>query len=151
MRKILVFITFIIIFTCSIFSQGRDRLISVSELPKNSIGFLNKYYYGNRCVLVKAEYDPWLDDYHVFLNEGTRIEFSKSGKLKEIKTRNRKGIPFSILPKEIVLDLIKRYKNPIIREYQIDIETSRKTYYEVTLIDGLELTYNKRFKLIDID
>lgn len=147
MKNLIIILT-ILLSINTVFSQNRDKLITKEELPKESIEFLNTYFSDTKENIIRVDYDIWIEDYQVFL-DNVEIEFYKSGKLKEIKCRN--GVDYKILPKEIIKDLLSRYKNPIIKEFQIEIESKRRVYYEVTLKGGLELTYNKRFKLIDID
>lgn len=76
--------------TASLFA---DSLINPSELPQNIKDFI-KTHYANENIL-KAEKD-W-DSYEIKLNNGTELDFTKSGELKEIDAKYS-PIPDTILP-----------------------------------------------------
>lgn len=76
--------------TASLFA---DSLINPSELPQNIKDFI-KTHYANENI-AKAEKD-W-DSYEIKLNNGTELDFTKSGELKEIDAKYS-PIPDTILP-----------------------------------------------------
>lgn len=80
--------------TASLFA---DSLINPSELPQNIKDFI-KTHYANENIL-KAEKD-W-DSYEIKLNNGTELDFTKSGELKEIDAK------YSLIPDTILPELTK--------------------------------------------
>ncbi|MFW5623629.1 MAG: PepSY-like domain-containing protein, partial [Prevotella pectinovora] len=83
--------------------------------------------------------------YDVVLKNGTKLEFDKRGNLTEIDCKQ--GIvPDQLIPQAINNYLKENYEGQSVRK----IEINRKEY-EVELTNGLDLTFNKHFQLIDIE
>ncbi len=89
-----------------------DTLINPSELPQNIQDFV-KTHYANASI-VKAEKD-W-DSYEIKLSNGTEIDFSKSGELKEIDAK-LEPIPATIMP-ELTKAAIESQKDAKLMELE---------------------------------
>ena len=83
--------------------------------------------------------------YDVVLQNGTKLEFNKKGELTEIDCKQ--GVVSVILiPLSIKNYLQNNYPRQSVKKLEI-----KKNEYEVELSNGMDLTFNKHFQLIDID
>ena len=78
------------------------------------------------------------------LVDGTKIEFSGDGNWKDVECR-KSAVPTAIVPKQITEYVAKKY--PDVKILKID----REENYDIELSNRLELTFDKKFRLIDID
>lgn len=83
--------------------------------------------------------------YDVVLQNGTKLEFDKKGNLTEIDCKQGK-VPAKLIPQAIRNYLKKNYPAQAVKKIEMS-----KNEYEVELANGLDLTFNKHFQLIDID
>ena len=81
-----------------------------------------------------------ISSYDVILTDGTNVEFNHKGEWKEIK---RHGLPIP----EVIQDLIKKnYSSNKVVKIEKEIRD-----YEIKLDNGLEMTFDLKGNLIDID
>ena len=73
------------------------------------------------------------------------MEFDNKGEWRDIEAKSD-GVPAELVPAEINSYVSQNYPGQKI--LKIDRSHSR---YEVDLSNGLELKFNKRFKLVEID
>ena len=86
-----------------------------------------------------------ISSYDVILTDGTNVEFNHKGEWKEIK-RHGLPIPQAIIP-EVIQDLIKKnYSSNKVVKIEKEIRD-----YEIKLDNGLEMTFDLKGNLIDID
>lgn len=134
--------------TCSVvLLADNDRLSKdIKELPVESREFLSTYFSHTKVSHIKIETNRFRNkSYEVLLTNGTEIEFDKSGKWTEING-HRKSIPTGVIPEKIREYVQVNYPGQEITAIEREgYETS------VKLKNGLELTFNKRGKLIEID
>ena len=83
--------------------------------------------------------------YEVVFADGDKIEFNKKGEWKEIKCKTS-SVPANLVPTKIMYQIKKRYPTQKI----IGIETGKEGY-EVKLSSGLEIKFNRKFKVVEID
>ena len=83
--------------------------------------------------------------YDVVLQNGTKLEFDKKGNLTEIDCK-QSTVPDQLIPQAIRNYLMDNYAGQSVKKIEMN-----KNEYEVELVNGLDLTFNKHFQLIDID
>ena len=83
--------------------------------------------------------------YEVIFTDGAKAEFYKDGEWKEVDCRYS-SVPAAVVPAQIAQYVSGHYPDASI--VQIDRD---KHDYEVKLSNGLELTFDLKFNLIDID
>ena len=126
-------------------NAGNDKPISVNALPAKAQTLLNNHFNGQKVMLATIESGVVSRSYDVVLQNGTKLEFDKKGNLTEIDCKQ--GIvPALLIPQAIKNYLEVNYAGQSVKKIEI-----KKNEYEVELVNGLDLTFNKHFQLIDID
>ena len=126
-------------------NAGNDKPISVNALPTKAQTLLNSHFNGQKVMLATIESGVVSRSYDVVLQNGTKLEFDKKGNLTEIDCKQ--GIvPVLLIPQAIKNYLKDNYAGQSVKKIEMN-----KKEYEVELTNGLDLTFNKHFQLIDID
>ena len=126
-------------------NAGNDKPISVNALPAKAQTLLNNHFNGQKVMLATIESGVVSRSYDVVLQNGTKLEFDKKGNLTEINCKQ--GIvPVELIPQAITNYLKDNYAGQSVKKIEMN-----KNEYEVELTNGLDLTFNKHFQLIDID
>ena len=126
-------------------NAGNGKPISVNALPAKAQTLLNNHFNGQKVMLATIESGVVSRSYDVVLQNGTKLEFDKKGNLTEINCKQ--GIvPALLIPQAIKNYLKDNYAGQSVKKIEIN-----KNEYEVELTNGLDLTFNKHFQLIDID
>ena len=150
MKKITMSLFAIIASVATLFAASQpttmeDRAISFNELPAKAQSFINTYFANEEISHIILDRDVISVDYNVALFSGTKLEFDSKGEWKEVDTRNG-AVPEALIPNAIAEYVKSKYPNRKITEI-----SRNHTYTEVTLNGGLELTFNKSYKLVDVD
>ena len=134
------------ILSCNMVANaGNDKPISVNALPAKAQTLLNSHFNGQKVMLATIESGVVSRSYDVVLQNGTKLEFDKKGNLTEIDCKQ--GIvPALLIPQAIKNYLKDNYAGQSVKKIEMN-----KNEYEVELTNGLDLTFNKHFQLIDID
>ena len=122
-----------------------DKPISKEQLPQVAQNILNREFKGKSIALAKMETDILDRSYDVIFTNGDKIEFDKKGNWTSVDC-SRSGVPAGIVPSAISKYVNTNYKGAQIKE----IERERKQY-KIELSNGLEIKFNKNFKVIEID
>ena len=126
-------------------NAGNGKPISVDALPAKAQTLLNNHFNGQKVMLATIESGVVSRSYDVVLQNGTKLEFDKKGNLTEINCKQ--GIvPALLIPQAIKNYLKDNYAGQSVKKIEMN-----KNEYEVELTNGLDLTFNKHFQLIDID
>ena len=126
-------------------NADNDKPISVNTLPAKAQTLLSQHFNGQKVMLATIETGVINKSYDVVLQTGTKLEFDKKGKLTEIDCKQGK-VPAELIPQAIRNYLKKNYPAQAVKKIEMS-----KNEYEVELANGLDLTFNKHFQLIDID
>ncbi len=126
-------------------NAGNDKPISVNALPAKAQTLLSQHFNGQKVMLATIESGVVSRSYDVVLQNGTKLEFDKKGNLTEIDC-NQATVPVKLIPQAIRNYLMENYPAQAVKKLEMN-----KNEYEVELANGLDLTFNKHFQLIDID
>lgn len=126
-------------------NAGNDKPISVNALPAKAQTLLSQHFNGQKVMLATIETGVINKSYDVVLQNGTKLEFDKKGNLTEIDCKQGKE-PVKLIPQAIRNYLMENYPAQAVKKLEMN-----KNEYEVELANGLDLTFNKHFQLIDID
>ena len=140
-----IFITLAVALAFCFTASADDRPVDFGKLPDAAKDFVTTYYAQDKVISVTKDDDFVAPDYEVVLDNGTVLQFSSSGVLEKIEAF-KEGVPVSLIPKKIQEYVSNNYQGVFYREYEID-----RGKYEVKLSNGLELTFNNAFTLIEID
>lgn len=122
-----------------------DKPIEVSQLPTAAQTTLKSYFSDRKVSLAKVESDLFDKNYDVIFTNGDKVEFNSKGEWTEVQCKQSQ-VPTGLIPAQISSHVKSNYPGTKI----VEIERDSKEY-EVKLSSGIELTFNKKFKLIDID
>lgn len=126
-------------------NAGNDKPINVNELPAKAQTLLSKHFKGQKVMFATIESGVVSRSYDVVLRNGTKLEFDKKGNLTEIDCKQG-FVPSQLIPQPIKNYLKENYRGETVRKIELN-----KKEYEVELTNGIDLTFNKHFQLIDID
>ena len=126
-------------------NAGNDKPINVNELPAKAQTLLTKHFKAQKVMLATIESGVVSRSYDVVLRNGTKLEFDKKGNLTEIDCK-QSIVPSQLIPQPIKNYLKENYRGEAVRKIELN-----KKEYEVELTNGIDLTFNKHFQLIDID
>ena len=143
MKKILVIVIGLITMAC--ISRADEKPVKFEKIPVVAQNFIKTNFADNSVVHVAKDDDLVAPDYEVVLDNGTVVQFSNSGNLEKIEAY-KNGVPQHLIPDKIRDYVTVNYPGVYYREYEID-----RGKYEVKLSNGLELTFNSQFTLIEID
>ena len=142
----------IIIIALSVLSLGiltanadNGRIIVKENLPQKAQLLIDTTFKDAKITYVKDERDYLERSYEVLFANGTKVEFNRNGEWKEVDCR-RSEVPAAIIPAQIVKYVSDNYPGAKI----LQIERDRNDY-ELRLSNRLELTFDKKYNIIDID
>lgn len=144
--KKLVYLLFCLFAINSNIMADNDRPITLKEMPKQAQEFISKYFSNAPIALTKMETDVFEKNYDVIFTNGNKIEFDRKGRWTKINCEYNQ-VPDAVIPTAIK-DYIKA-NYPNVKVLQLKFEDNKK--YEVKLSNDWELTFNKKFKLVEID
>ena len=121
----------------------KNKPIQVNELPAKAQTVLTTHFSGQKVALTIKE--NGFDGYDVVLQNGTKLEFDRKGNLTEVDCKQG-TVPAKLIPQAIKSYVQTNYSGQNIKKMEID-----KNEHEIELSNGLDITFNKRFQVIDID
>ena len=148
MKKIMILAVAMLLLSVTSARADHDRPIQFNQLPAAAQEFINTYFANEKVSFAKEERDFMEVRYEVMFTNSIKIEFYKDGKWKEIDCK------YSVLPEGIVpeqIATIATYVNsnfPGVKIHAIDRD---RRDIEVELTNGLELTFDLYYNLIDMD
>lgn len=122
-----------------------DKPITVAQLPAKAQQFVKAHFSSEKVALAKLEQDFLETTYEVVFTNGSKVEFLKNGEWKEIDCKYS-TVPVAVVPAQITQYISQNYPDTKV----VKLERDRREY-EVKITNGLELTFDTRFNLIDID
>lgn len=126
-------------------SCDKTDVIGLNDLPSSAKTFVQTYFSNLETTHIVKDKDDGVVSYKVTLSNGNFIEFDKEGNWKEIKCYSSE-VPASIIPEKIKEYLLINF--PDVKVLEIDRDVNG---YEVTLSQGLEVTFDNNFQVIKID
>ena len=124
---------------------GSDRIITVAELPAVSQQFIKAHFAGVEVSYAKVDEEMFDKDYKVVFVNGSKVEFAKNGQWTDVDCKYGE-VPAAIVPQQIRDHVAKNFAGRKIVSIDRD-----KRGYEVKLDNGLELKFDLKFRLIEID
>ena len=119
--------------------------ITLSQLPAKAQTFLSTHFPNSKTSLVRKELDLLELSYDVIFADGSKVEFDRQGNWTEVDCLTR-ALPSGIVPAAISSVIESQYP----QGQPTKIERDHREI-DVKLSNRVELTFNKKHQLIDID
>ena len=114
----------------------KEKVVYSDDLPANARGFITTHYSGKQILQVVKELDNLKTYYHVYLNNGTKLDFSRQGNIKKVE--GTEEIPDTVIPLLILNYVDTNYPAAFIRGWDLD-----DTKQEIKLSTDIELEFDK--------
>ena len=146
MKKILLTAALLFAGITASLADNNERPITLDKLPVAAQTFLKTHFAD--LTLAYAVEDPKLvgSEYEVIYTDRTEVDFRSNGEWSSVE-RKYAAVPASIVPVQISDYVAKsNFSNQIIKKIE------RNSYtWEIELSNGIEITFDKEFRVIDID
>lgn len=143
MKKIFFMASMILL--CTLSAVAQDRIITFDQLPQSSQTFITKYFSKDNISFVKIDKDALDFEYEVYFNNGSKVEFDKTGTLKKVDCNNSK-VPDGIVPTQVLTYISNNYPGAYVTEW-----CKKRSNWNAELNIGLDLYFNSQYKLVGID
>lgn len=144
MRRLFL-VAAVVFMSLGVACANADRPIAVENLPQKAQQFIKKYFANVGVTYVTEDRDVISKDYEVMFADGTKVDFAGNGEWTSVECKGS-AVPADIVPQQIKDYVKQNYPDAQIRKIDRD-----RNDFEVSLSNRLELTFNKDFKLIEID
>ncbi len=121
-----------------------EKPINFNQLPAAAQQFVKQYFASARVALTQQESGILEKNYDVTFTNGDKVEFDRKGQWTEITAAT--AVPTALVPQAIAQYIKTNYAGTTVRNIERD---GRE--YDVKLSNGMELTFNTKFQLVDID
>ncbi len=129
----------------SVATFANDMIIPATQLPAAAQSFIQNTFPGQTVSYAKVDRDFGRTTYEVCLNNGTELEFNKNGEIDKVDCN------FSAVPAHLVPATIADYVKTNFAGATI-VKIDKERYgYDVELSNELELKFNKKGQLMNID
>lgn len=142
--KKLVFL-FVCLFALQVARADNDKPIQVNQMPQQAQQFIKEHFSDSKVALAKVENDFLNKSYDVIFTDGNKVEFDKKGNWKDVDCKYT-SVPVAIIPSAIQKYVKTNYPDTKILKIDRD-----KKDYEVKLSNRIELNFDLKFNLINID
>ena len=143
MKKIALFFASVMAFAGV--ASADDKPITFEQLPAKAQQFIKTNFPQEKIAFTSLDKDIFGDTYDVLFASGTKLEFTDKGEWKEIKCK------YSTVDEKFIPEQIRNYVTDTYPGTKYVKIEKGKNGYEVELTNGLELTFDRNFVLIDID
>lgn len=126
-------------------SKADDRPVTVDRLPVAAKTFIKSYFPSEKISFATKDDDLIRPDFTVMLSNGVKIDFDNSGSLDKIEV-GKNVMPADIVPVQVSDYVSAHFPDVRIVEYEVG-----RRSYEVKLSNGMDLRFNSRFALVEID
>lgn len=126
-------------------SADKDTPINLNQLPAAAQQVIKTHFAGKKVALAKYDKDITDKSYDVIFTDGSKLEFDRNGKWTEI------FCPTGSVPTALVPAAITQYVNTHYAPAKIIKIERDKRETEIKLSDGMEITFNTKYQVTDID
>lgn len=145
MKLTKIFMTALLFVLATTACGGRDRVITVSQLPAQAQTLIKEHFAASQVALVQKEKDGLKVSYDVVTADGFKLEFDKNGEWTDISCKPQ-AVPAKLIPTAISSYVSQQFGNAMI----VKIERNSRGY-EIELSTGLEVKFNNNFQVVEID
>ncbi len=143
MKKIVFLL--VCLFSMTMVKADNNKPIEMNQLPAKAQTFITTYFKNQKVALITQETGLFYKSYDVVFASGEKLEFDKSGDWTEVQCKTGE-VPTGIIPEAILKYVKTNYPEAKILSIEHDSEG-----YEIKLSNRLEIKFNNKFQVIDID
>lgn len=115
------------------------------EVPPTAQTFISQYFKESSVVLVEKDEDDDGEEYSVWFNDGTKVDFDLQGTWKRV-SRKKTGVPAVLIPEPIAQYAKTNYPNEAI------FKLSRKTYgWKIELSNDVIVKFDPQGAFLEMD
>ena len=141
MKKMMfILLAFVMTMSMPVMSDN-DRVIIFDQLPAPAQAMLKQHFGDKVPLVITAD----RSDFNVMYQSGEKVEFDKKGNWREIECK-RSSVPEALVPEQIKAAVKKSFPGTTIQKIDRD-----RRGYDVELDNGLDLEFNKKFQMVEID
>lgn len=145
MKKLVFLFVGLFVTSLSVWAYD-DKPIEVSEMPKAAQQFIQRHFANQSVAVAKMETDFMAKSYDVIFTNGDKVEFDRKGKWTNVDCEHSQ-VPQEVIPVAIQKYVAKHYPEAKV----LKIELTDRKGYDVELNNGLEVEFDKNFKVREID
>lgn len=138
-------VIFSFIMTASLVFADNDKPVEINQLPKLAQSIISKHFAGKQIAMATVETGILDKEYDVVFTDGSKIEFDRKGHWTNIDCK-KSQVPAGLVPAKIAKYVNSKYAGQKIEKLEKD-----NREYEIELSNGFEITFNKNFKVVEID
>lgn len=135
-----ILLAFVMTLSMPVMSDN-DRVITFDQLPAPAQAMLKQHFGDKVPLVITAD----RSDFNVMYQSGEKVEFDKKGNWREIECK-RSSVPEALVPEQIKAAVKKSFPGTTIQKIDRD-----RRGYDVELDNGLDLEFNKKFQMVEID
>lgn len=144
--KKLTFILVCLFTLCAITLRAdNEKPIQVNQLPAAAQQFIKQHFADRKIVLAKMETELMSKSYEVIFADDDHIDFDGKGNWEEVDCKFS-SVPTAVVPVRIMDYVRANYPDETVKK----IEKDRREY-EVKLSNRVELSFDLKYNLTDID
>ena len=143
MKKIVFLL--VCLFSMTMVKADDGKPVEVDQLPEKARAFVTSHFKNLKVAMAKREEYFFYKSYNVVFTDGVKVEFDGSGDWTEVQCKQGE-VPTQIVPKAIRDYMKTNYPDVKILEIERD---SRG--YEIKLSNGMEIKFDSKYRVIDID
>ena len=133
------------VFSIQVAMADHSKAVAFNQLPQKAQTFIKTHFPKEKVSFAKEERDFFDKEYKVVFVNGAKVEFAKDGAWKEVDCKYGE-VPAAAVPRQIADEVARLF--PACRIVSIERDRSE---YEVKLDNGTELTFDRKFRLTDMD
>lgn len=146
MKKVLLAIALVASGIGSVHADGREMPITVDRLPKPAQEFLAAHFKDLTVAYAVEDRKFMGTEYEVVYTDRTEIDFRGDGEWESVG-RKYSAVPAAIVPEPIQSFVAKsNFPGQFVRQIERNAYT-----WEIELSNGMEVKFDSRFNVIDID
>ena len=145
MKKTLLTLCSVLLAAVAMACTDDDRIITYDKLPAEAKNLIEQHFAQERVALVSEDREWFGSSYEVKFVNGGELKFDSEGRWSDIDCAPA-AVPTALLPAQILQKVERDFGGRKV----VKIDRDRRDY-EVKLEGGLELTFDLKFNLIDLD
>ena len=144
-KSVLFFAALVCMMVQTVSTFANDKIIPAEQLPAAAKTFIQKNFPGQAISFAKIDKDFGKTTYEVHLDNGVELEFDKKGNW------DKEDCKFSAVPANLIPAAIADYVKAHFAGNKIVKIDKERHGYDVELSNDLELKFNSKGQLTNID